>query len=120
MIHAHDNAVQVPEIGVDELQSLQQAGAVVFDVREPWEHEEVRIPGVVPVPLGVVVDSEDRFRRAAQRVDGPVYVVCAVGGRSAQAVQYLRSRGIDAVNVAGGTNAWVAAGKPVEAGSVPG
>ena len=43
-------------------------------------------------------------------------VVCAVGGRSGQAVGFLRSLGVDAVNVAGGTNAWHQSGRPVETG----
>jgi rhodanese-related sulfurtransferase len=37
-----------------------------------------------------------------------------VGGRSAQAALFLARRGIDAVNVDGGTGEWVAAGYPVE------
>ena len=108
------NASEIPEIDVDELECRMQAGAVVFDVRESWEHRQARIPGVVSIPLGVVIDAVDRFRIAA--ADGPVYVVCAAGGRSAQAVGYLRGCDISAVNVAGGTNAWIEADKPVETG----
>lgn len=83
-------------------------------MREPWEYELARVPAAVPVPLGHVVTSVERFRKAAAA--GPVYVVCAMGGRSAQAVHYLRAQGIDAVNVAGGTDAWIEAGKPVQTG----
>ena len=46
--------------------------------------------------------------------DRPVYVICAVGGRSGQAAQFLAQHGVDAVNVAGGTGDWLAAGYPVE------
>ena len=108
------NADGIPEIDVDELEHRIQAGAVVFDVREPWEHQQAHIPCVVPIPLGDVVDAVERFRSAAAA--GPIYVVCAAGGRSAQAVGYLRSCGINAVNVAGGTNAWVEADKRVKTG----
>jgi rhodanese-related sulfurtransferase len=52
--------------------------------------------------------------------DGTLYVICALGGRSRAAAEFLRSNGIDAVNVAGGTNAWVAADFPVETGRVDG
>lgn len=45
--------------------------------------------------------------------DRPVLVHCAKGGRSAAAAAYLRSVGVDAVNVAGGFEAWRAAGLPV-------
>jgi rhodanese-related sulfurtransferase len=42
-----------------------------------------------------------------------VLCVCAVGARSAQAVLFLRSRGLDAVNLHGGMLAWNNAGRPV-------
>ena len=109
---------EVPEIDVDELERRQAAGAAVFDVREPWEHQQARIAGVVLVPMGEVVAAVDRFRAAASHM--PVYVVCGSGARSAHVVAYLQTLGIDAVNVAGGTGAWIEAGKPVEAGPAPG
>jgi rhodanese-related sulfurtransferase len=37
-----------------------------------------------------------------------------VGGRSGQAAHFLSQRGVDAVNVDGGTGDWLAAGYPVE------
>ena len=43
-------------------------------------------------------------------------MICAVGARSAQAVAYLNQLGHDAVNVAGGTRAWVMAGRAYETG----
>ena len=45
--------------------------------------------------------------------DGQVLVVCKVGGRSAQVVQYLQAQGIDAVNLDGGLLEWHAAGRPL-------
>ena len=36
------------------------------------------------------------------------------GARSAKAAQYYRTQGIDAVNVAGGTRAWIDAGLPTD------
>ncbi len=38
-------------------------------------------------------------------------MICRSGVRSAQAVAYLAARGVDAVNVAGGMQAWEEAGK---------
>ena len=107
----------IPEIDVDELERRRAGGAAVFDVREPDEHEEVRIPGAVLVPLATVPDAVEEFRAASGRA--AVCVVCAVGGRSAQAVEFLRARGVDAVNVAGGTNAWHQSGRAVETGPAP-
>lgn len=107
--------MDIPEIEVDELERHLAGGAPAYDVREPDEYLSVHIPGVVLVPLGTVTDRVDEFADS-----DTVFVVCAKGGRSAKAVEYLRGRGIDAINVAGGTGAWVDAGKPTVAGDQPG
>ena len=108
------DVADVPEIDIDELDRRRRAGAAVFDVREPDEYEEVRIPGAVPVPLASVPDAVEEFRAASE--SQAVCVVCAVGGRSGQAVGFLRTLGVDAVNVSGGTKAWHLSGRPVESG----
>lgn len=105
----------IVEIDIDELERRRTAGAAVFDVREPDEHTAVRIPGAVLVPLASVPEAVEEFRAAA--AERAVCVVCAVGGRSGQAVAYLRALGVDAVNVAGGTNAWHESGRSVETGA---
>jgi rhodanese-related sulfurtransferase len=102
---------QVPEIDVSELARVRAGGAPLFDVREPAEWEEFRAPGAVLVPLGQVPARVDEFP-----TEGTVYVICKAGGRSAKAVEHLRARGVDAVNVAGGSLAWREAGHPVESG----
>ena len=111
---ARMEVADIPEIDVDELERRRAEGAAVFDVREPDEYEEVRIPGAVLVPLASVPDAVEEFRAAAQRA--AVCVVCAVGARSGKAVGFLRARGVDAVNVAGGTVAWHQSGRLVETG----
>ncbi len=40
-------------------------------------------------------------------------MVCKVGGRSAQAVNYLAQQGFEVVNLAGGMLDWAAAGRPM-------
>ena len=99
-------------ITVHELKSVldDPAGqALVVDVREPWEYAGGHVPGARPVPLAAVP-----ARIGDLPSDRPVYLVCAVGGRSGQAAAYLARLGLDAVNVEGGTDEWVAAGYPVE------
>jgi rhodanese-related sulfurtransferase len=103
--------MSVQEISVDELAGLLARGARLVDVREPAEYEEARVPGGALVPLGTVPDRIDAFRG-----DGPVYVICRSGGRSLQACEYLAGRGVDAVNIAGGTLAWIASGRDVDNG----
>ena len=48
--------------------------------------------------------------------NSPVFVICATGGRSSAMTDLLRASGFDAVSVAGGTNAWIQSGRPVEGG----
>ena len=105
----------VPEVDVDDLQKMLAEGATLLDVREPDEVEEVRVPGGLRIPLQSLPERLDEIPSP-----GSLYVICAVGGRSQAAVDFLRDNGIDAVNVTGGTNAWVAADFPTESGPVDG
>jgi rhodanese-related sulfurtransferase len=96
-------------VSVHDLKTALDEGAAVIDVREPEEFSAGHVPGATLIPLMTVPQ-----RLADLPAAGPLYVVCAVGGRSAQAAAFLAARGIDAVNVDGGTQDWVAAGYPVE------
>lgn len=89
--------------------TLDEGATVVIDVREPYEYAEGHVPGAELMPLMTVPQHID-----ALPTDRPVYIICAVGGRSAQAAAFLATRGVDAVNVDGGTGEWIAAGYPVE------
>ena len=103
--------MSVPEIDVQTLAIERNAGRRVFDVREPDEYEEVRVPDAQLVPLATVPEEIEQF----EGVD-TIYIICRSGGRSRKAAAFLRSNGIDAVNVAGGTLAWIEAGFPTDAG----
>jgi rhodanese-related sulfurtransferase len=104
----------VPSVSVDELEVARAGGAPVIDVREPDEYEGGHVPGAVLIPLGQVVERVDEVEQT-----GPVYVICGTGPRSAKAVQWYRAQGIDAINVDGGTKAWVDSGKPTVPGLEP-
>ena len=93
------------EVQVTEVPS----GAQLIDVREPVEFTEVHAAGAVSIPM-----SEFVGRIAELDQDREIFLICRSGGRSAQVQDYLAHRGIDATNVAGGTQAWVAAGLPTE------
>jgi rhodanese-related sulfurtransferase len=104
----------VPEIAVDRLAEQLPGGVRIVDVREVNEYVAGHVPGAVLVPLGTVPDRLDAFDG-----DGPVYVVCRSGARSGRACEYLRQYGYDAINVAGGTLAWIDAGHAVVEGDSP-
>ena len=107
--------MDVPEIDIDELDQRRASGAVVVDVRQPDEYEEGHVPGARLIPLAEVPE-----RVGDVPTDGPVLVICGSGGRSLRAAEFLRTHGLDAVNVAGGTRAWVESGRPVARGAEPG
>ena len=81
----------------------------VIDVRTPAEYESVHARGAKLRPLHDL--SADSLSRRGQ----PVYILCKSGVRATQAAEKLLEAGVDrAVVVEGGTDAWVAAGLPVE------
>ena len=101
-----------PEVSVSELARLRAAGAVsLVDVRNPDEYATAHVPDARLLPLPQVPDRLAEFPK-----DHPVHVICASGGRSSRVVAFLREHGIDAINVAGGTYAWIDAGYEVATG----
>jgi rhodanese-related sulfurtransferase len=104
----------IREVGADELAAALSGGARLIDVREPNEYVAGHVPGAVLVPLGTVADQVDAFRG-----DGPTYVICRSGARSMRACELVAAEGVDAVNVAGGTLAWMDSGRDVVEGDQP-
>ena len=89
----------------------------IIDVRTPAEFDALRVAGAVNIPL-------DRLDAAALRqrfgANAALYCICQTGTRSQLAARMLREAGFShVVHVDGGTNAWMAAGLPVERGSAP-
>jgi rhodanese-related sulfurtransferase len=97
-----------PAVGPEEAARRVDEGAVLLDVREPDEWHAGHAPNAVHVPLAALAASVDRLDK-----DQPVVAVCRVGGRSERAAAALIQRGYDAVNLAGGMQAWHAAGMAV-------
>lgn len=100
------------EASLEELDAARAAGAEVLDVRDSDEYAEGHVPAARLMPLATVP-----VRAHELASGGPLYVICASGGRSAQAVQLLQQMGVDARSVTGGTNAWIRSGRPVETGA---
>ncbi|MET1015167.1 MAG: rhodanese-like domain-containing protein [Leifsonia flava] len=93
-----------------ELSALDVAGSII-DVREVDEVAGMRIAGSVNIPMSAFMDRIEEVP-----LDETVYILCAVGGRSAQVTTYLDQRGYDVVNVDGGIIGWERAGLAVEHG----
>ncbi len=108
---------ELPQIAVEDLAARRERGELaVLDVRTVTEHDGAHVPGAANIPL------PELERRVTEVVrDGPLAVICKSGYRSSAACSLLRRHGIEVLfNVAGGTDAFVAAGLPVEAGVASG
>lgn len=93
-------------ISVEELKARLDAGESLhlLDVREPAEHEEFNIGGIL-LPLGQVrmmdTDAIDGWK------DQEVICYCRSGNRSGQACMILEGAGFSNVkNLTGGMLAW--------------
>ena len=101
------------EVDVQTLHKLieDKKVPVLVDVRQPDEWASGHVPQAIHIPLG---DIQQRVGELESHKNETVYVICAGGGRSAQAGTWLSSQGYTVVNVAGGTLGWQAAGFPTE------
>lgn len=85
-----------------------QQGALLIDVREPNEYEEVHATGAQLMPLSEFEQSHGSLPKDAELV-----MICRSGARSERAAQLLLDNGYSNVsNLKGGTMAWVQDGLP--------
>lgn len=96
---------------VSELKAFLQKdpNLLLIDCRRLEEYESGHVPGAKLITLG-----EDLAAHQWPK-DQPIYVICHSGGRSAAFCQELKHLGLDnAVNVEGGTSAWVREGHEIK------
>ncbi len=106
-------AAQGWDVAPDQAVEMIRGGALLVDVREPYEHRNVRVAGAELRPL------QDLFTEAGDLPrDRDVIFMCRVGERSALACEIARQAGVPrAYNLAGGIVAWINEGRPVEQGA---
>ena len=92
----------------DEARRMADEGALLLDVREIEEWVAGHAPDATHIPMSARSDRASEIPR-----DRVVVCVCRVGGRSAAVTDALAQAGWEAVNLAGGMEAWAAAGLPV-------
>lgn len=97
------------EIDIDQAATAVDQGAAFVDVREHQEYRQGHVPGAINIPM-----TELHSRMSELDRSRPVHLVCASGNRSAAMTSLLDAAGFEAVNVAGGTSAWVRSGRPIE------
>ena len=96
------------EVTIEELESAIAEGKFVVDVREDYEFAEGHVPNAHHIPLSTVPD-----RTGDLPVGEEIWIICQGGVRSMKAADFLEAQGFDVVSVAGGTGAWISAGKDV-------
>lgn len=90
------------EIDVATAAQLLRRGALLLDVREPYEVAVCAIPGSRHIPMRHIPAALDELP-----ADRDILVLCHHGGRSLRVMQFLRANGFTRVsNVAGGIDAW--------------
>ena len=94
------------EISVQDLKRRRDAGEplVLLDVREPDEIATAKLDGATFIPMREI---PSRFGELPH--DTPIAVLCHSGGRSGRVTDFLHANGYtNAVNIAGGIDAWSA------------
>jgi adenylyltransferase/sulfurtransferase len=94
----------IPTITVEELQQKmrQHPPIKLIDVREPSEYQIAKIEGSQLLPLGELMS-----RLTELSPEEEIALLCRSGGRSAQALLWLRAAGFSQLyNVEGGILAW--------------
>ena len=100
---------------VYELMSDDTIDVTVIDIRRPHEYEEEHVPG--SLYIGIMQDDFLQQIRELPR-DGNYIIACWHGNTSRSVVYNMMREGFSSVcDVAGGYDAWRAAGLPLEAGA---
>lgn len=93
------------EITATELKQRLDAGddIQIIDVRQPDEYAFAKIEGAKLMPLGEIMSRMDELDETKETV-----LQCKMGGRSAQAIQFLTRAGFKGkmYNLRGGITAW--------------
>jgi len=114
---AHDLVVQakqaVQEISVEQAVAAIQTCDVLIDVREADEYAAGHLPGAIHMSRGML-----EFKMAGnpkmQSRDLNIVLYCKTSGRAALSAKSLADMGYTHVrSIAGGVDAWVAAGHEV-------
>jgi rhodanese-related sulfurtransferase len=110
---------RVSEVSVAEAEQAIREASVLVDVREADEYAAGHLPGAVHISRGML---ELRFSGmpALQSREIKIVLYCKTSGRAALAGAALQDMGyLNVQNIAGGFDAWVAAGKPVAKPDTP-
>ena len=102
--------MQVAQLGPQDAKKAIEAGATILDVREQDEWDAGHLAGSVHLPLSELAGRLDDVPPGDR-----LLVVCRSGVRSDMVATHLDRGGRSGLaNLAGGLQAWAAAGLPLE------
>lgn len=109
----------IQEVPVDAAEAAIAQADLLIDVREPDEYRQGHLPGALNIPRGLL-----EFQMGSQPALEPrglaIVLYCKTSGRAALAACALQDMGYLGVrSIAGGFDAWAAAGKPVARPATP-
>lgn len=123
MKSAHDLVVaakaRVREISITDAEQEIRDASLLIDVREADEYAAGHLPGAIHMSRGML-EFKLSSNPAMGARDLRIVMYCKTSGRAALAANALQDMGyLNVTSIAGGFDAWVAAGKPVAKPDVP-
>ena len=104
---------RIQEVPIEQAEQAIRQADVLIDVREADEFAAGHLPGAIHAPRGVLEFKLSSNPALASR-DLKVLLYCKSGGRAALAACTMQDMGyLNVQSIAGGFEAWVAAGKAV-------
>ena len=89
------------EISVQELSKRDADSYILIDIRDDSSYSYGNIPGSLHVPKDILEADYEKYK------DKPLILYCKKGETSAETVQFLKEKNIEAKNLKGGYLAWL-------------
>ena len=110
---------KIEEISIDDADQAIDNADILIDVREANEFSAGHLPGAVHISRGMLEFRVSNSPELASP-DTRIVLYCKTSGRAALAACALHEMGYTKVkSIAGGFDAWAAAGKPVQKPAQP-
>lgn len=110
---------RVTEVPLTEAEAAIRQADVLIDVREESEFAAGHLPGAIHASRGMLEFKLSGTPALTSR-DINAVVYCKTSGRAALAAAAMKDMGyLNVTSIAGGYDAWVAAGKPVAKPELP-
>lgn len=110
---------RIQEVGLEQAEEAVQKADVLIDIREADEFQAGHLAGALHIPRGILEFKLSNTPELTAR-DLHIVLYCKTSGRAALAALSLHEMGyLHVTSIAGGFDAWHAAGKPVITPALP-